>query len=167
MTDLRDALRRTKSKPLRAALESAQVKQRELRRVGDAAFRSWQGPWQRDLRYRAGDVVSHDGSSWRCLLEHTDSEPPSPVWEYVARKGDTGPAGARGFQGQQGIPGPPGPAGGDVSFEDEGVALGTASTVNFVGDGVTAAVAAGTATVTIPGGGGSGTFWGIAKWGYP
>lgn len=40
-----------------------------------------------------------------------------------------------------------------VVIQDEGVPGGTAHTVNYVGAGVTAAVAAGVATVTIPGGG--------------
>lgn len=155
MSDLREALRRTHSKPLRAALESAQIRSRSIRRTGADASLLWQGPWVRDRRYRVGDVVEHNGSSWRCLLEHVDSEPPSPAWELVAAKGASGPSGARGFigpTGPQGNPGPPGPAGGDVTFEDEGIAQGTANVVDFVGPGVDVAVAAGTATVTIPGG---------------
>ena len=43
-----------------------------------------------------------------------------------------------------------------VDVEDEGVAVVTASTLNFVGAGVTATDVAGVATVTIPGGGGGG-----------
>ena len=39
-----------------------------------------------------------------------------------------------------------------LAIQDEGVAGGTAHTANFVGPGVTAVVAAGVATVTIPGG---------------
>jgi len=42
-----------------------------------------------------------------------------------------------------------------VRVQDEGVDQGTVDTLDFVGAGVTAAVAAGKATVTIPGGGGS------------
>lgn len=38
-----------------------------------------------------------------------------------------------------------------LTFQDEGSTLGTATTVNFVGDGVSAAVGSGTVTVTIPG----------------
>lgn len=42
----------------------------------------------------------------------------------------------------------------NVAIEDEGTGQGNAHTIDFVGAGVTAAVAAGKATVTIPGGGG-------------
>jgi hypothetical protein len=49
--------------------------------------------------------------------------------------------------------------GGGVDVEDEGVAVVTASTLNFVGAGVTATDVAGVATVTIPGGGGGGSAW--------
>jgi hypothetical protein len=52
------------------------------------------------------------------------------------------------------------PAEGDAAYqvtvEDTGVPLGVATTFDFVGAGVTATYAAGTATVTIPGGGGAG-----------
>jgi hypothetical protein len=40
-----------------------------------------------------------------------------------------------------------------LATQDEGVALGSTSTMNFVGTGVTATYAAGVTTVTIPGGG--------------
>lgn len=43
---------------------------------------------------------------------------------------------------------------GSVLIQDEGVAKGPAATINAVGAGVTAAVAGGVATLTIPGGGG-------------
>lgn len=43
-----------------------------------------------------------------------------------------------------------------VNVSDEGVARGAVSAINFVGEGVTATVTGGMATVTIPGGGGSG-----------
>lgn len=39
-----------------------------------------------------------------------------------------------------------------ISVQDEGAVLGNATVINFVGNGVTAAVGGGTATVTIPGG---------------
>lgn len=54
-----------------------------------------------------------------------------------------------------------------VAVQDEGVPLGQATSVNFVGAGVVATFAAGLATVTIAGGGGGGsaTFLGVKKWG--
>lgn len=149
--DLRKALVRTRSKPLRAALESAQG--RANRRT--VAILQWQGPWDPDRRYRVGDVVEDHGSSWRCLVATTGNPPPllpaesNQWWELVAAKGDPGAIGARGFIGPTG---PQGPPGGNLAFEDEGVPLGTAPTVDFVGAGVTASIAAGVATVTIPGG---------------
>jgi hypothetical protein len=42
-----------------------------------------------------------------------------------------------------------------ITIQDEGVSQGSAGTINFTGAGVTATVAAGTATVNIPGGGGA------------
>lgn len=153
MTDLRDALVSVRNKPLRAALEAAQVRSRATRRTSDEL--SWQGPWDSTRRYRAGDVVFFEGSSWRALIAHTDVKPPplpataSAVWELVARKGDPGAIGARGFIGPTG---PQGPPGNDLEFEDEGVPLGTATTVDFVGTGVTATLVAGVVTVTVPGG---------------
>ena len=44
-----------------------------------------------------------------------------------------------------------------VITDDEGNLLGQATTLNFVGDGVTATVSNGIATINIPGGGGGGT----------
>jgi len=44
-----------------------------------------------------------------------------------------------------------------VITDDEGNILGQATTLNFVGDGVTATVSNGIATINIPGGGGGGT----------
>ena len=52
--------------------------------------------------------------------------------------------------------------GGTVDIEDEGVAEGAAATIDFVGAGVSVTFAASKATVTIPGGSGSGTSIGLA-----
>jgi hypothetical protein len=54
--------------------------------------------------------------------------------------------------------------GGTVATQDEGSALGAASTLNFVGAGVTASFSSGTTTVTIPGGGGGGTETLLLDW---
>ncbi len=53
-------------------------------------------------------------------------------------------------------------SGGTVDIEDEGAAEGAADTIDFVGDGVSVGFAAGKATVTIPGGAGSGISTGLA-----
>ena len=46
-------------------------------------------------------------------------------------------------------------SGGTISVQDEGTILGAATSFNFIGAGVTATLSSGTASVTIPGGGGS------------
>lgn len=46
---------------------------------------------------------------------------------------------------------PSGGGGTDVEIEDEGIPQGNANTLDFVGDGVTATVAAGVATISVPG----------------
>jgi len=48
-----------------------------------------------------------------------------------------------------------GGGGGAISVQDEGTILGNATSFNFNGAGVTATLSAGTASITIPGGGGS------------
>jgi hypothetical protein len=48
-----------------------------------------------------------------------------------------------------------GSGGGNVSVQEEGTILGDATSFNFLGAGVTATLSAGTASITIPGGGGS------------
>ena len=48
-----------------------------------------------------------------------------------------------------------GSGGGNISVQDEGSILGNATSFNFNGAGVTATLTAGTASITIPGGGGS------------
>lgn len=51
---------------------------------------------------------------------------------------------------------PPPATGGSLAVQDEGIAQGSATTMNFTGAGVTATVGGGTATVNIPGGAGTG-----------
>ena len=117
------------------------------------------------------NVVSASVVNDELILQMSDST--------TVNAGDvTGPAGPQGIQGPPGIAGPQGaqgpagpqgeagPAGADgadgadgniVSVQDEGslvVAVPTA--LNFVGDGVTVTQSGSTATINIPGGGGSG-----------
>jgi hypothetical protein len=56
-----------------------------------------------------------------------------------------------------------GGGGGAVTIQDEGVNQGVASTIDFVGPGVTATVSAGVATINITGGGGSSTSFSLAQ----
>lgn len=163
MDDLREALIRTDGKGLREALSRSRRRALGSERPEDRRW-VWCHDWDAEREYVAGDLVFHAGSSWRALLDSTGSEPPSPFWELVARKGDKGERGLSGFPGPSGTQGPPGP-GSDLTIEDEGVAQGIATTMDFVGPGVTAVVAGGTATITIPGGGGSAMrFATFVKW---
>ena len=80
-------------------------------------------------------------------------------------QGITGTQGIQGIQGTQGIigtgtqgaTGAQGTAGAgtSISVQDEGSILGNATSFNFIGAGVTTTLSSGTASVTIPGGGGS------------
>lgn len=105
MSDLRDALKRVQAKPLREALERGYQRDSDRRRREVQPALVWLGPWERDRSYKPGDVVEHNGSSWRCLVAHRDSEPPSVMWELVAEKGDIGPGGIMGPVGPQGAAG--------------------------------------------------------------
>lgn len=152
--DLGDAVKRASSKKLRDGLTAAAGRQAAATRGDGVTFTGWKGAWQPGTTYQRGNVVSHEGSSWRAVADHQGSEPPSQMWQYVAKKGTDGKRGADGIgaQGPQGIQGPPGP-GSDLEIEDEGVNQGIASTLDFTGAGVTASVVAGQATINVPGGG--------------
>lgn len=156
MSELGDAIRRARGKPLRDAL------QRSSKRMPtpDPEGLRWRGPWTPTTRYEPGDAVESEGSSYVAIRSNVDERPPSPSWQLLARRGEKGFAGI-GADGQPGAAGPPGPAGppgtNTVDVEDEGVGLGSFTTLDFVGAGVTASDAGGgTALITIPGGGGSG-----------
>jgi hypothetical protein len=84
----------------------------------------WRGAWDPTRPYKAGDVVSHDGSAWVAKRDVTGVAPAEgDDWELVARKGDAGKAGPQGLQGPpgpKGDPGPQGPAGNARIFPSEG-----------------------------------------------
>jgi Collagen triple helix repeat (20 copies) len=70
-----------------------------------------------DMTYRAMDVVAHNGSEWRAVVD--DPGPlPGDGWMLSAKgvKGDKGLPGDRGDRGERGAPGVQGPAG--VGIED-------------------------------------------------
>ncbi|MET4722029.1 hypothetical protein ABIF63_006135 [Bradyrhizobium japonicum] len=53
------------------------------------------GAWSGATAYTVGDVVSLNGSSYACLLDHTNHTPPNATyWQLLAAKGDTGATGA-------------------------------------------------------------------------
>lgn len=50
--------------------------------------------WSNIVSYNVDDAVSHNGSSYVCILSHTNQEPPNGTyWDVLASKGDTGAAG--------------------------------------------------------------------------
>ena len=55
------------------------------------------GAWSGATAYTVGDVVTLNGSSYVCVLEHTNHTPPNTTyWQLLASKGDTGSTGATG-----------------------------------------------------------------------
>lgn len=50
------------------------------------------GTWSGATAYAVGDVVTLNGSSYACVLDHTNHTPPNATyWQLLASKGDTGP----------------------------------------------------------------------------
>ena len=69
----------------------------------------WKGAWSSSTAYIANDAVSSGGSSYRCVLAHTNQAVTNTTyWAVVAQAGSQGP---QGLQGAQGAQGPTGPAG--------------------------------------------------------
>ncbi|GMO40871.1 carbohydrate-binding protein [Bradyrhizobium sp. TM233] len=55
------------------------------------------GAWSGSTDYVIGDVVTLSGSSYICILDHTNHTPPNATyWQLLASKGDTGATGAAG-----------------------------------------------------------------------
>lgn len=65
------------------------------------------GTWASSVAYAVRDTVSHDGSYFICMADHSGIQPEEAAgeWDRVTSKGE------RGLQGQQGIQGPEGPQG--------------------------------------------------------
>ncbi|WP_247337463.1 carbohydrate-binding protein [Bradyrhizobium sp. 147] len=60
-------------------------------------FKAFQltGAWSGATAYEVGDVVTLSGSSYVCVLDHTNHTPPNTTyWQLLASKGDTGATGA-------------------------------------------------------------------------
>lgn len=61
------------------------------------------GAWNSATTYYPGDRVTLNGSSYECILSHTNQTPPNATyWQLIASKGDTGATGATGPQGDAG-----------------------------------------------------------------
>jgi hypothetical protein len=90
---------------------------------------NWLGAWSGATAYVVDDAVDDLGSSYICILGHTNQQPPNGTyWEVLAA------------------------AGGTITTKDEGGTLSAAvTTLDFVGDGVTASGAGAVTTVTVPG----------------
>jgi hypothetical protein len=62
------------------------------------------GAWSGATTYAVNDVVSLSGSSYACILAHTNHTPPNATyWTLLASKGDTGGTGPTGSTGP-GVP---------------------------------------------------------------
>jgi hypothetical protein len=68
----------------------------------------WKGAWNSSTAYIVNDAVSSGGSSYRCILAHTNQAVTNTTyWAVVAQAGATGPAGPTGATGRTGgIPAP-------------------------------------------------------------
>jgi len=52
---------------------------------------NWEGAWSAVTDYVTGDGVSNGGSSYVCILNHTDHEPPNATyWDLLAQAGGVG-----------------------------------------------------------------------------
>ncbi|MGY3277703.1 carbohydrate-binding protein [Bradyrhizobium sp. S3.7.6] len=64
------------------------------------------GAWSGATAYAAGDVVTLSGSSYVCVLDHTNHTPPNATyWQLLASKGDPGTNGTNGSTGATGATG--------------------------------------------------------------
>jgi Collagen triple helix repeat (20 copies) len=78
-----------------------------------ASATNWRGTWANSATYQIGDLVQHNGSSWRARTTNAARTPAlsSADWALFASAGDTGPAGPRGLTGPQGATGSQGATG--------------------------------------------------------
>jgi len=61
------------------------------------------GEWNSSTTYTIGDIVDYNGSSYACIKESINNEPPDTTyWALLANKGDKGEQGEQGIQGEQG-----------------------------------------------------------------
>ncbi|MBF0146096.1 MAG: hypothetical protein HQL85_07915, partial [Magnetococcales bacterium] len=76
--------------------------------VGDAQGAPGQtfallGSWSAGTSYAVADAVSHNGSSYACIVSHSNQEPPNATyWMQIAAKGNPGPPGSPGADGAPG-----------------------------------------------------------------
>lgn len=64
---------------------------------------TWKGNWG-TIDYNVNDAVSHDGTSYVCIVNHLNREPPNETyWDILSSKGDRGDQGIQGIQGLTGL----------------------------------------------------------------
>lgn len=94
----------------------------------------WLGAWSGATAYVPGDAVSSAGSSYVCVLGHTNQAPPNATyWALLASKGDTGPAGTDGTDGVDGADGADGAGYGGTSATSLAIGTGTKSLTTQAG----------------------------------
>lgn len=82
---------------------------------------NWLGAWSPAVSYVQNDAVSRNGTSYICVADHTNQQPPNAeYWNTLAQKGDQGDQGVQGDQGIQGVQGPAGPTGAQGDTGDTG-----------------------------------------------
>lgn len=53
-------------------------------------YYNWKGSWNSLTAYLLSDIVEHSGTSYVCILNHTNQEPPNLLyWNILAEKGDS------------------------------------------------------------------------------
>lgn len=67
---------------------------------------TWRGAWSSTTAYNAYDTVSYQGSSYLCILGHTNQTPTNTTyWNLIAQMGATGNQGVQGPAGTVGATG--------------------------------------------------------------
>ena len=75
------------------------------------------GAWSGATAYLAADIVTSGGSSYICVLDHTNQVPPNATyWKVLAEKGANGAAGANGKTWHDGTTVPGGGTGVDGDY---------------------------------------------------
>jgi len=87
------------------------------------------GTWDSGTSYTIGDIVDNGGSSYVCIANSTNNEPPNTTyWALLASKGDTGATGSTGATGATGPMGPSGAVGVTGTPVDNQLAVWTSAT---------------------------------------
>ena len=97
----------------------------------------WRGTWSGATAYVLDDLVADDGTTYICILGHTNYQPPNGTyWNIFALEGTQGSQGAQGSvgnQGDQGAAGATGSTGATGSQGNQG-ATGAQGSVGNQGD---------------------------------